>query len=142
MLAILATLVGAYALTDFVPSEVEYQLRERIRRSAEKRDDTQFVTAMRSELLQERNARLAELLTAIGWSSAIAFLAIQASRRALRKDFPSMEFEPRAFQPFRPAVLGSIRSFSSAFLARGERIAIARSNLRPTIERLFGSKVG
>ena len=142
MLAIAAIMVGAYALTDFVPSRLEYELAERIRRSAEEPVESQFVAEMEAELRQERNSRWMELLTAILWSGSLGFLAILAAHRVLRRECPSLEFEPRVFQPLPRGWLGAARRFSSAFLARGERVAQARSNLRPTLERLFGSKEG
>ena len=142
ILGIAAIMVGAYALTDFVPGSLEFQLVEKIRRTAEKPDESQFVAELQRELAQERNARRVELLTAIAWSAFLAFLALQAARAALRKACPALELRPRAFQPLRPGVLGAIRRFSSAFLTRRERVTNARSNLRPTIEHLFGSKEG
>jgi len=142
MLVVISLLVGMNAVIHFGPGPTEYQIAASIRRWSDKPGENQFVAELERELLRERNTRRADALPWLVLFGLLVFLAVAAARRALRAESLHLEFEPRTFQPFQRSWLGAVRHFSSAVLSRGARVANARSNLRPTLERLFGSKDG
>jgi hypothetical protein len=140
MLLVAAVLVAFKGATDLVPSVTEHQIVADIRRWSDVPEGSGLVIELQTELLKERNQRKMDLLVSVLSSAFLAGLAAQAARRALRSEPATPEFQPRTFQPLRPAVFVAARRFSAAFLARGERVANVRHNLRPILERLFGSK--
>ena len=118
----------------------EQHLAEAIQRWRSVPNEDGRVLQLARELQQQRAARDIRTTVSFGCSGLLILLAMGAWQYAALGNHARRIGEPRFFTPLRHHVLAVGRRFSAAFLSREVHLDQARTTLRPTLERLFGSK--
>ena len=140
ILGLAAIMIGINAIRYSVTPDSEQQLVTTIRRWRSVPREDSRVLQLVLELQQRRAARNIRTNASFGFCGLLILLAMGAWQYAALGNYTRRVGEPRFFTPLKHHVLAAGRRFSAAFFAREERIVQARSNLRPALERLFGSK--
>jgi hypothetical protein len=146
LMRIIAVMLGLAALVAFlqtrtwsIPSGSELQLTHWIVQM-QRVGSTNSVPYLKQELQREHDTRRHWAAVALWWSCFLGLLAVLAWRFADYLKRSGYPFETRFFEPLRRTRFNTARRVSGPVLAREERLAEARFTLRPTLERLFGSK--
>ena|SRR5688572_10969376 len=135
-----ALLLGLSAVTLLTPDLPERGLQQDIQRLSAQASNSELQARMESELLQSQTLRRSESARLFVCSALLLLLALGTIRHTARDRCASPPFTWTAFTiTFRPMAVRVSRLPGSVF-THAQRVANARAALRPTLERLFGSK--